>query len=123
MKKSREDPFLLPMCQQCGKYKGVGPCRNASCSEFEKESNLDFRATKTCSICDRHQQVVCSQCGQGFCKEHGVGAELNQLATFNQHVGTCVECKLVVCDDCWILNPNGDILCLLHLEESGKNHD
>jgi hypothetical protein len=121
MKMSREDPLLLPICQQCGKYKGVGPCKNPSCSEFENESKISVQAMKSCIICEKQQQVVCSRCGQGFCKEHGAGAELNQLATLNQRLGTCVECKKVVCDNCWILNPNGDIVCLIHLEDRGKD--
>ncbi len=74
----------------------------------------------TCRMCMEKQVVVCNQCGEGFCEAHGKGAELSQLADFHQQVGTCVECQKVVCEACWILNPNGDIVCLTHLEQERK---
>ena len=128
---TREDPHLLPICQKCGKYKGVGPCKNPSCPEFVKHStegetmigkeNPEESVSNPCSICAKEEIVICSQCGKGFCQTHGDGADLNQLRDFHQHVGTCVECKKVVCESCWILNPNGDIVCLKHLEEERKS--
>ena len=123
----REDPVLLPICNHCGKYKGVGQCKNPTCqgslkhSEkegyvMEKDSSKES-VSQPCSICQNDKVVTCSQCGQGFCITHGVGHDLNQLKTFHQRVGTCVECHQVVCENCWILNPSGDIVCLTHIEE------
>lgn len=126
----REDPLLLPICNYCGKYKGVGPCKNPACSgalrqSEEGESMMEENSSKEsvnqhCSICRKDQVLVCAQCGQGFCHAHSVGSELNQLDTFHQRVGTCVECQQVVCENCWILNPSGDIICLTHVEKERK---
>ena len=130
MKMTREDPQLLPICEKCGKYKGVGPCKNISCPESVKhseegepmtrEDNPNESVNNPCSICGKEQVAICSQCGKGFCQTHSEGADLNLLGNFHQHVGTCVECQKVVCENCWILNPNGDIVCLTHLEEERK---
>ncbi len=123
----RDDPALLPICKHCGKYKGVGLCKNQACpgslghleeggSEME-EAISKKPAVQPCSICKNDQVVTCTQCGQGFCKTHGIGHELKQMGTFHQRVGTCVECQQVVCENCWILNPSGDIVCLAHVEK------
>jgi hypothetical protein len=77
-------------------------------------------ANQACSICKNDLILSCSQCGQGFCKTHSEGSQLSQLGTFHQRVGTCVECHEVVCENCWILNPNGDIVCLTHVEKERK---
>ncbi len=124
----REDPLLLPICNHCGKYKGVGSCKNPACPGFlgqsEKgelvveEGSSKESTNLPCSICRNNQVVVCVQCGKGFCQTHSVGSELNQLGTFHQRVGTCVECQHVVCDNCWILNPDGKIVCLTHVKKS-----
>ena len=127
IKMKREDPVLLPICNHCGKYKGVGHCKNPACpgslrqlekggSEIEEDSSKK-PVNQLCSICMNDQVLTCSQCGQGFCTTHGLGSELNQLGTFHQRVGTCVECHQVVCENCWILNPSGDIVCLTHVEK------
>jgi hypothetical protein len=121
MKMTREDPLLLPICGHCGKYKGVGPCKNPACPRSERQSHNGEPVTeedvkRPCRICMKDQVLTCAQCGQGFCQKHSVGAELNQLGSFHQRIGTCVECQQVVCEYCWILNPNGDIVCLKHLE-------
>ena len=127
MKTKREDPVLLPICNHCGKYKGVGPCKNPSCqgarehkekvgSENEEDTSKKL-VTQPCNVCKNDQVITCSQCGQGFCRTHGVGHDLNHLGTFHQRIGTCVECQEVVCENCWILNPNGDIVCLTHVEK------
>ena len=124
MKMTREDDQVLPMCQHCGKYKGVGPCKDPSCQGFQEQSE-DGQITKTgsatpCCMCYEDLVVSCTQCGRGYCESHGKGAELSRLSDFHQHVGTCIECKRVVCENCWILNPNGDIVCLAHLEKQRK---
>ena len=130
MKMTREDPQLLPICQTCGKYKGVGPCKNISCQEFEKQSEEGESMTREvspiepvvnpCTMCGMEHVVICAQCGKGFCQTHSEGADLNHLGNFHQHVGTCVECRKVVCENCWIMNSNGDIVCLTHLEKERK---
>ena len=58
---------------------------------------------------------------QSFCEEHGKGANLHRLEFFHQRVGTCIVCEQYVCERCWILNPNGDIVCLRHLDEKRKS--
>ena len=120
---TREDPLLLPICQKCGKYKGVGPCKNLACSESDGHITMDpeHHSIISCSKCAEERVGVCSKCGKGFCKTHGKGAESKRLDNFHQIVGTCVECNQVVCEDCWILNPNGDIVCLEHLEKGRKS--
>jgi hypothetical protein len=120
---TREDPTLLPICQFCGEYKGVGICKNPTCSgskqDMENEgSNKRDSVNRFCSVCKKDAVVFCVHCGRGFCLIHNEGVKLNRLESFHQHLGTCVECKQVVCEKCWILNPNGDIVCLAHLEET-----
>ena len=118
---TREDDKILPMCQYCGKYKGIGPCKDPTCpgSKEQAEAGVVSKipTSNPCSMCDDEIVVQCAQCGQGYCQIHGKGAELSRLGDFYQHIGTCVECKKNVCENCWILNPNGDILCLIHLEK------
>lgn len=119
---TREDPQLLPICQFCGEYKGVGMCKNPACSGFKQEletgsPNMRDSVIRSCNVCKKESVVSCVQCGRGFCQTHSDGAKLNQLGSFHQQLGTCVECKQVVCENCWILNPNGNIVCLIHLEE------
>jgi len=129
MKMTRENPLLLPICSHCGKYKGIGPCKNPACTEYvgeletEKRKSSNVSINRECTICGAEEVYVCVQCGKGFCKLHSTGAEMNHLGSFHQHVGTCIECKQVVCEDCWILNPNGDILCLIHLEDAQKSNE
>ena len=127
----REDSFLLPMCNHCGKYKGIGYCNNPVCPEFQRQldkgdsvmedDSLNNSVYQSCSICKKEQVITCKQCGQGFCKTHSAGSESKQFVSFHQHIGTCVECQEVVCENCWILNPNGDIICLIHVEREPKN--
>ncbi len=129
-KMKRENPRLLPICQYCGKYKGIGQCTNPKCQSSEKhmdkqeqvslESSARDHEYQHCSICERDIEVICNQCGRGYCNLHSVGFNLNRLENFHQRVGTCIQCQQVVCERCWILNPNGDIICLTHLE---KEHE
>ncbi len=122
-KMTRDDPLLLPVCQSCGEYKGVGECRNPSCSGSDNGKKIAIRYTnQKCTICGQSQVVTCIQCGTGYCETHSVGAELNNLGSFHQRIGTCVECNHNVCEKCWILNPNGDIVCLVHLEKDRESH-
>jgi hypothetical protein len=126
----REDSFLLPMCNHCGKYKGIGYCKNPVCPEFQRRLNTgesemrgdssNKSVKQSCSICGKEQVIACTQCGQGYCQIHGAGSESKQLLSFHQRVGTCIECQEVVCENCWILNPNGDIICLTHVERERK---
>jgi hypothetical protein len=126
----REDPLILPICNHCGKYKGVGYCKNPACPGFlgqldeeeseTEEDNSKESVNQPCSLCRNDQVLACVQCGQGFCQTHSLGADLNKLGTFHQRVGTCVECHQVVCENCWILNPNGDIVCLYHIKNERK---
>jgi hypothetical protein len=127
MKMKREDSQLLPLCKFCGKYKGIGLCKDPACPGSMKQvdreepdierDNGKERTKQPCVVCGKQQIVTCTQCGEGYCETHSIGAELNQLGSFHQRVGTCVECQQVVCEKCWILNPNGDIICLTHLEK------
>ena len=118
MRAKRDDPLLLPICQACGKYKGVGICKNPDCSESIRKSDA---SVSSCDFCGRRKVLTCVQCGQSFCEGHGKGANLHRLEFFHQRVGTCIMCEQYVCEKCWILNPNGDIVCLRHLEEERKN--
>jgi len=122
---TREDPKLLPICHFCGEYKGVGICKNPSCSESvlgigEGHPIESDSKNQSCSFCKKKSIVSCVRCGRSFCQTHSEGVDLTRLGSLHQRLGTCVECKQVVCDSCWIFNPNGDILCLTHLEEKSE---
>jgi hypothetical protein len=100
-------------------------CKNPACSGSKKDmenegSDERDSANRSCSVCKNESVVFCVQCGRGFCLNHGEGVKLTRLVSFHQRLGTCTECKQVVCEECWILNPNGDIVCLKHLEEKRK---
>ncbi len=124
----RDDPLLLPVCQICGKYKGVGPCKDVNCIDSYKsirndyvkmERRLDYRS---CNHCENEAHILCSRCNSGFCETHGTGHDINQLERWNQLVGTCSICKQVVCENCWILEGDGAITCLEHHERGNRNH-
>lgn len=117
----REDPLLLPICEKCGKYKGIGPCKSPDCPASIDNHEITHKPrNQSCKKCDKEAIVFCSQCKSGYCKTHSKGSKSNQLTDFHQCVGTCVECNQIICEDCWILNPNGDIVCLKHIEEKRK---
>ncbi|KXH76535.1 MAG: hypothetical protein AM326_06920 [Candidatus Thorarchaeota archaeon SMTZ-45] len=124
----RDDPLLLPLCQICGEYKGVGPCKNPACPDcFSRDTALrkedvEQNTHQTCGICGKVKFVSCAQCGNSFCESHSLGANSNHFMNFNQHLGTCVECLKIICENCWILSPKGEIICLVHLEKERKTH-
>jgi hypothetical protein len=37
------------------------------------------------------------------------------------HIGTCGFCSFLVCEDCWVVNDNGKVICLNHLENGTGN--
>ncbi len=124
---TRDDPLLLPICQSCGEYKGVGSCKNPRCQEYilggttQEEDNADECTNQECNICGREKYAVCTQCDRVFCEPHSLGFNSTRFVNFNQHLGTCIECQKIVCENCWILGPNGEITCLIHLEKERKS--
>lgn len=125
---TRDDPLLLPICQVCGKYKGVGLCKNSSCSSSKftssRENSVEMRKGSThnsCSLCESVAVFLCSKCNRGFCEIHGTGQIEGQLVKCDQRLGTCSICKKVVCENCWILEGDGAITCLAH-HEGGHKH-
>ncbi|MFX1484276.1 MAG: hypothetical protein ACFFCP_13935 [Promethearchaeota archaeon] len=124
----RDDPLLLPMCQICGKYKGIGPCKNSRCPGSIGESKIGGLGEsrieiRSCSRCENKAIISCSRCDSGFCKNHGHGATNNHLITLDQVVGTCIICGEVVCENCWILESDGAITCLVHHETHHRRYE
>lgn len=122
---TRDDPLLLPICQGCGEYKGVGLCKNSTCSSSKitsnRENSVKMRKEsvhKSCSLCESTSVVTCNSCNRSFCEIHGSGQGERYLVKWNQRVGTCSICTQVVCENCWILEEEGAITCLVHLEEN-----
>ena len=115
--------MILPYCQVCGKYKGVGPCKDPTCVASRVEGGNVTKEMKesSCDICGERQIMTCNQCGRGFCEQHSEHGDKSQLTAFDQQVGTCIQCEKVVCENCWILNPNGEIICLVHLENERES--
>lgn len=127
---TRDDPLLLPICQVCGKYKGVGYCRNSNCSSSKitsrRENSVEMRKEsvhKSCSLCERAAVVSCCRCNRSFCDIHGTGQGEGCLVKWNQRVGTCSICTQVVCENCWILEDEGTITCLVHHEGRNEHHE
>ena len=122
--KLRKNPALDPFCSRCGKYKGIGPCLNPNCRSYDNKtdpgSQVILNHSDWCSICGSPAEIKCHVCGQSFCDVHALGKNDSQLHHKDQHVGTCVKCNSYVCEDCWILNTSGSILCLYHLEKNEK---
>jgi hypothetical protein len=125
---TRDDPLLLPICQVCGNYKGVGPCKNSSCSSSKitssRENSVEMKiepAPKSCSLCGSVAVVSCGECNRGFCEIHGTGQIEGQLLKWDQRIGTCSICQKVVCENCWILESDGAITCFVHHEGSHKH--
>lgn len=114
---TRNTPEILPYCQHCGKFKGVGICTNPNC---DKTKRVDFGTipdvSNECIICSAEGEHRCSHCGLFYCNRHALGKEKSRLMSVNQHLGTCVVCSKVICEQCWIFNNKGLITCLVHLE-------
>ncbi|MGY5858786.1 MAG: hypothetical protein RTU63_05415 [Candidatus Thorarchaeota archaeon] len=119
---TRNTPEILPYCQHCGSYKGVGTCKNPKC---DKSKQVDIKALRyessRCTICSTEGSISCSRCGGFYCNEHAIGSEETKLMSNEQHLGTCVVCGAVICERCWIFNNNGSVTCLVHLES--KNNE
>lgn len=125
----RNDPLLLPICPICGKYKGVGYCRDPNCrgskiiSKRENELTIRKRSNnKSCSLCDNDAILSCCRCYLGYCKKHGIAENEEYLVKLDQRVGTCSICKQIVCENCWILEGDGAITCLEHHEGGSRHH-
>ena len=107
---------LLPYCPRCGQYKGIGDCKNPNCGGISENGEPIDNKTSTCAVCSSSGAVSCSVCGQNYCMDHSAGADQIELIFVDQHVGTCDICGKIVCEYCWILNKDGKITCLNHLE-------
>jgi hypothetical protein len=118
---TRNTPEILPYCQHCGSYKGVGICNNPKC---DKTKQIDIRTLRTksnrCVICEADGLVLCSRCGDYYCNTHAIGHRESKLVSIMQYLGTCVVCGKVICERCWIFNNNGLVTCLVHLESKNK---
>jgi hypothetical protein len=118
------NPILNPFCEICGKYKGIGFCKDSKCKGHEQDKSTNnentlrssFVSKNWCSICGNSSISYCTSCNQGFCEKHAIGLENSRLIHKEQHIGTCVECGKYVCENCWILDDTGAIICLDHLE-------
>ena len=122
------NPLLDPFCNECGMYKGIGFCKNPDCksqipeSENETDSGVQTRYKQVnqqnlCCLCENLSIVICCRCNQGYCETHSSGLNESRLCHKDQHIGLCIKCQRFVCENCWILNDSGSILCLNHLEE------
>lgn len=114
-KMTRNTPKILPYCQHCGDFKGVGLCRNPECAET-KHVSIGFLQSQSgkCIICSKDGEQLCSRCGISYCDKHAIGKDESILSSNEQHLGTCVICGEVICEQCWIFNSKGSITCLVH---------
>ncbi len=112
---TRNTPKILPFCQHCGSFKGVGPCRNPECDKT-KYVSIGFLQSQSgnCIICSKDGDHSCSRCGISYCTKHAIGKDESILSSLEQHLGTCVICGEVICEHCWIFNSKGSITCLVH---------
>jgi len=110
----RDDPILLPICQKCGRYKGVGTC---GCEGSREMTDVSTK----CSLCENTGTIACTRCGRRYCEVHGKEEVKGHLTKWNQRIGTCTICDQSVCENCWILEDNGLITCLAH--HDGPPHD
>lgn len=102
-----------PFCERCGSYKGLGPCENPDCVARTSEAQETRGGTRrggSCRVCGSSALVFCSNCGNGFCVEHGRDAS-SSFMRFEQHIGRCSACGEYVCEECWLLNEEGAIVC------------
>ncbi|MHA1638142.1 MAG: hypothetical protein ACTSUB_09030 [Candidatus Thorarchaeota archaeon] len=104
--------MLLPYCNKCGEYKGLGPCK--ICNSTGTDSVIK---DETCSRCIEPMKTRCQRCGSSFCSTHSQGSQQQNLVDNSHTIGTCARCGILVCEDCWILDEFGRIICLEHFEE------
>ena len=74
-----------------------------------------------CAICSAVGDDSCARCGNSYCAKHARGKEESRLVSIEQHLGTCVLCGAIICEQCWIFNNDGFVTCLGHLES--QNND
>ncbi|MGY5879187.1 MAG: hypothetical protein RTV31_03005 [Candidatus Thorarchaeota archaeon] len=114
---TRNTPEILPYCQHCGRFKGVGICENPKCDKTNRVEVGTLREQfNECVICSAEGVHSCSQCGGSYCEQHATGREEPKLTSMDQHLGTCVVCGKVICEQCWIFNNTGSVTCLVHRE-------
>ncbi|MHA1480599.1 MAG: hypothetical protein ACTSQZ_04155 [Candidatus Thorarchaeota archaeon] len=65
--------------------------------------------------------VSCFRCGANFCSIHAANNQSSKLAEVKHIIGTCNMCNNLICEDCWILDEFGRIICLIHLKEKTEN--
>ena len=112
----RGSPEILPFCPICGEYKGIRECQNPSCGKVGKAQDVvEHNRSEKCVICSRDATILCSTCHRRYCDEHSTGMTESRLGRIDQHLGTCSICNEIICEQCWILNEEGDIICLKHL--------
>lgn len=109
---SKKSEMLLPYCNKCGVYKGLGPCKICNSTETDSITEREI-----CSRCKESMKIQCQRCESSFCSAHSDGSQLQKLSNNSQIIGTCAKCGIFVCEDCWILDEVGRIICLEHLEE------
>jgi hypothetical protein len=108
-------------------------CMNPSCTnkgfsedydgdEFGETSDTSNSVERrSCSICERQEILSCSRCGRAFCEIHSSNSEKMRVQSPEHHIGTCGFCSFLVCEDCWVVNDNGKVICLNHLENGTGN--
>ena len=104
--------MLLPYCNNCGEYKGIGPCK--ICNSTGADSVIEG---ELCSRCNESMKIQCQRCESSFCSTHSQENQQQKLINNSQIIGTCARCGIFVCEDCWILDEVGRIICLEHLKE------
>jgi hypothetical protein len=118
---TRNTPQILPYCQHCGEYKGVGPCKNPSCDRTQTVTITSIHQQHSkCTICSKGGEYSCKRCGRSFCEEHSSERNEKYLINIEQHIGTCNVCGNFVCEHCWILDEDGKIICIAHLVSKMK---
>jgi len=114
---TRNTPEILPYCQHCGSFKGVGSCKNPKCDVTNRVDIGSLRdQSNKCVVCSREGEYSCSRCSAYYCIKHAGGKEEIKLISVEQHLGTCVVCGKVICEQCWIFNNKGAVTCFVHSE-------
>lgn len=121
---NKRNHLILPYCPFCGVYKGVGACRVKECPGSNPRNLLaeDVPFTSkidegVCIVCGDAGETRCSICHGAYCREHSSGWERVTLVMKDQRMGTCTRCGKTTCENCWILDSKGRIMCLQHLEK------